>query len=312
MFQHRIGAAFRLERIGLRDATTFTGFCGYHDRELFREIDFSPMRTLDPTDKRHAVLLGFRALAFEYWSKLTVRLFYRRIFECQRRRDTAGLQKLFRLDPGNMEEVFANQTEIGRMLKGFDYAIKRMERWFASLLVQLRQNNFHLSHYEVLEISGPPLVAAAAVFTPYLEFHRPEAPTSRPEPYSHLYDVAITVFPARERTLVSFLVHRRWATHFKRYLHTLLNYEGLGVPVTLSKLLLLHCENVAFAPSLVATFSAEVQNHLCSIFKASIESPVSITEVADVNFFQLPELAANPAAPADGCATAEQHPVRRQ
>ena len=292
MFQHRIGSAFRLERIGLRDATTFAGFCDHHDRELCREIDFNSIRTLDPADKRQAVLLGFRALACEYWTKLNVRLFYRRIFDCQRRKDTAGLKTLFGLDSGNVEEILANQTEIGRMLSGFDYAIKRMERWFASLLVQLRQNKFHLSHYEVFEIAGPPLVAAAAVFTPYLEFYNPDAPASRPEPYSHLYDVAITVFPARERTLVSFLVHRRWATHFKGYLNTFLNYEGLGFPVTLSKLLLLHCENVAFAPSLVAALSAEVQNHLCSIFQASIDGLVPIAEVADVNFFRLPELAA--------------------
>jgi hypothetical protein len=90
---------------------------------------------------------------------------------------------------------------------------------------------------------------------------------------------------------VSFLLHRRWATHFKQYLHILHAYQPLGLPVTLSKLLLLHCENVALAPSLVATLSADMQHHLCSIFQSSIERPVPITEVADVNFFQLPELA---------------------
>jgi hypothetical protein len=291
MFEYRVGSSFRLERIGLREATTFAGFCGYHDRELFREIDFGTTRIFDPTDKRQAVLLGFRALACEYWKKLTSRLFYRRIFDCQRRGDTAGLKALLGFDLESTDEIITNQAETGRMLKGFDYAVKRMEGWFASLLIQLRRNSLHLSHHEVFEIPGPPLVAAAAAFTPYLEFYRPEE-TSRREPYSHLYDAAITVLPTGDRTWVSFLVHRRWAAHFKEYLHTLLNYESLKLPVTLSKLLLLHCENVAFAPSLFANLSADMQHHLCSMFQASIERPVSITEVANINFFQIPGPAA--------------------
>jgi hypothetical protein len=154
MFQHRVGSVFRLERIGVREASTFTGFCEYHDRELFRDIDFSPTRTFDPEDKRQAVLLGFRALACEYWKKLNSRLFYRLLFDCQRRHDRAGLKALLGFDPGNIEAILENHAEIGRMLKGFGYAINRMSSWFSSLLLQLRQGRLHLSHHEVLKYRG--------------------------------------------------------------------------------------------------------------------------------------------------------------
>jgi hypothetical protein len=60
--------------------------------------------------------------------------------------------------------------------------------------------------------------------------------------------------------------------------------------VAFSKLLLLNCENVAFAPPFVAALSAGMRHHLCEVFQASIEGLIPITEVADVNFFQLPEL----------------------
>jgi hypothetical protein len=144
MFQHRIGSKFRFERVGVRDATTFTGFCAYHDCEIFRDVDFSSTQTFDPCDKRQMVLLGFRALACEYWKKLNSRLFYRTLFECQRGNDLAGLIKLLGHDPGNAKAILENHAETRQMLKEFDYAVDRMGRWFTSLTTSYSRFRDHL------------------------------------------------------------------------------------------------------------------------------------------------------------------------
>jgi hypothetical protein len=288
MFDHRVGSDFRLARVGVRNATTFTGFCEYHDRKLFREIDFTPGQTLDPANKRQAVLLGFRALACEYWKKLTSRLFYRRLLDCQHRHDLGALRALLGLDLDDAELVLTNHDETLQIVKGLDYAIHRMGRWFASLESQLRNDGLHLSHNELFEIRTEPLVAAASVFTPWPSAYNIPGSSYPPQPSSNLYDVAVTVLPFPDRTWVSFLVHRRWAPQLKSHLDALSHAEPLGTGVALSKLLLLHCENLAFAPSLVEALSPAMQQSLCKAFRASIDRPVSIAEAPNIDFFRLP------------------------
>ena len=48
--------------VGKNRATTFTGLCGNHDRELFRTIEANPLQT---SDSQHLFLLSYRAVLME-------------------------------------------------------------------------------------------------------------------------------------------------------------------------------------------------------------------------------------------------------
>lgn len=50
---------------GIRDASTFMGFCGFHDDRMFKPIEQKPLSLNQQT----AFLLSFRALAYEFFSK---------------------------------------------------------------------------------------------------------------------------------------------------------------------------------------------------------------------------------------------------
>lgn len=52
-------------RIGLRDASTFPGFCNRHDTEMFRPVEQAGANI----DHRNAFLLSFRAMGYEYVMK---------------------------------------------------------------------------------------------------------------------------------------------------------------------------------------------------------------------------------------------------
>lgn len=56
------------KKIGKSITSTFKGFCSYHDRELFKEIDAKP---IIPT-KEQSVLLSIRSLAKEIYTKTSV------------------------------------------------------------------------------------------------------------------------------------------------------------------------------------------------------------------------------------------------
>jgi hypothetical protein len=54
------------EPIGKKEASTFFGFCGYHDMEIFKEIE---NKTIDITNDEHCFLLSYRAFAREFHIK---------------------------------------------------------------------------------------------------------------------------------------------------------------------------------------------------------------------------------------------------
>lgn len=52
-------------KIGINQASTFTGFCSYHDTVIFKPIEASPFQST----QQHAFLLAYRAVCMEYYLK---------------------------------------------------------------------------------------------------------------------------------------------------------------------------------------------------------------------------------------------------
>ena len=71
LYEYDVAAALRGEEkhvhelVGLRNATTFTGFCGKHDNELFKPIEDVPF-TATP---EQCFLIGYRSLCRELYAK---------------------------------------------------------------------------------------------------------------------------------------------------------------------------------------------------------------------------------------------------
>jgi hypothetical protein len=60
------GAVIGFEPLGKKNASTFSGFCGHHDTNLFQEIENNP---IDIENDEHCFLLSYRAFAMDFHSK---------------------------------------------------------------------------------------------------------------------------------------------------------------------------------------------------------------------------------------------------
>ena len=54
-----------VRRIGISNASTFTGFCGFHDNQTFEPIEKYPFQS----NQQHTFLLGYRAICKEVFQK---------------------------------------------------------------------------------------------------------------------------------------------------------------------------------------------------------------------------------------------------
>ncbi len=138
---------------GVKDASTFTGFCGAHDDELFSPIEKSSI-TLD---KQAAFLLSFRAICYERLMKDAAL----RAIEVQRQADKG--------DPFEMQ--CAKQQSLHLIREGIKRGIRDLDGWKGKYDAAFLNGNFDdFSFYSVMFSSALPIVACGA-FHPQFDFN---------------------------------------------------------------------------------------------------------------------------------------------
>ena len=61
------GGKIGVKRVGINHASTFSGFCGYHDNVTFAPVEDAPFTATD----EQCFLLGYRAMCRELYQKTT-------------------------------------------------------------------------------------------------------------------------------------------------------------------------------------------------------------------------------------------------
>jgi len=144
---------FKPERIGINDASTFTGFCNYHDTEVFAPIetkDFIP-------DKEQIFLITYRALCRDLFARsLNVNSAFPFLRKIDKGHDI-NTQKHIQsyLDP-QQEEAESGYKDILELKKEYD--------------ALLLNHDFSKIRYVLLKLQKCPDIMCCGLFAPYADF----------------------------------------------------------------------------------------------------------------------------------------------
>ncbi len=134
--------------IGRNRASTFTGFCGTHDTEIFRPIDTN---VIDPSNPEHLFLVAYRSAAREMHANLESAT---RIQAAYQKRVSDGL------DPKD-EPSPAGLLAVQHMLKSFF-----MYQYMYKLDEAYLKKNYELLKNKVFQFTNqPPVLAASSLFS---------------------------------------------------------------------------------------------------------------------------------------------------
>ena len=134
-------------------------------------------------------------------------------------------------------------------LLGTKVSTRRIQRLFRSLYQQVQTRRFHLTRTALFQIPGPPTVADASAFAPEFDLTGNQLNTLRLE--SDVTDVVLNVLPAESMTWVVFTYHRRHTECLSPLFSQLAALDLPGLQSVLSKMIVMHCENVVLAPAFV-------------------------------------------------------------
>ena len=224
------GIQLGFEKVGRNKATTFTGLCSKHDKELFRPIDLS---LIDPSNPEHLFLIAYRAVLKEFHANLqgaskVQEMFMKGVELGEFSRDGREMQIA--------TEHFASAFQFYAQVQVY-HSIFTAQKWTA-----LR----HVTR--AIKTSYPPL-AATGVFLPI----EAEA-TFDPDAPSFL---VFNVFPQEDELLLFFT----WDTDNDSVMHAAIDpiVEAAGEHqlYLLSKFILKYTETFVLRPSTYDSFTKE-------------------------------------------------------
>lgn len=243
--------SFRLKfkLIGRKVATTFTGFCGFHDKMLFQPIEDTDY----VGSKQQQFLFAYRVFSFEYHKKM----------------EAQNTSKK-RLD--DKPSLVKNKRYMAS-LEGYDLAIRDNTR-HKEIFDQALLNQ----HYDIVEtvsfsLECTAILAACSGF--FLEYDL------NGKKVNHLGDsrnemklLMVNIFPNGTSTVVLFSWLKEHSSTYNEFKEQLLGLKTEEVIQLLNNLIPSYSENVVYSPYFIDNWNENEKKNYLQVFQQSINNPV--------------------------------------
>lgn len=243
------GPILEFADIGRNEASTFEGFCGRHDAEIFKKLDCSPF---DRSNEEQLYLLAYRSISHTIHALMSSGM-----------RSQGGYQERIRVrwDSGNEPEP-AGEMALHFLMQGYELWTYR-----EPLSEGLLRSDFQMLHHRVLTLEHKaPSFAASACFNYRLNV--------RQEADSY---IAINVFPISETESLAILSYiPEDSKNANVLLSPILEANGNYQKYLLSKLVLAHCQNFYISPRLFNTWPTSKVNKILSFFNQTLLKDASL------------------------------------
>lgn len=210
--------------LGKKEASTFFGFCSYHDKVLFNEIENFPT---DIDDDKHLFLHSYRSHAHEYHAKKEVLQAYQSDCKLTSIMSYPVLQS-------KIDGSIIGLRDLGSVKDRFNDV--------------LRNHRYSDLHYFAIVLDGFYPIACSTSFSPEYSIYDKAINISNQE--SFIYEsVIMTVLPDKEGTIVilACLPEHTTSVKFIKEVESLTNKELKSI---ISSLIIGYAENTFFSPSI--------------------------------------------------------------
>ena len=247
----------KFQRLGVHDATTFTGLCNKHDAEMFRPID---TEDLDLNDQSHDFLLTYRAVIKEAVALIEG---VRRAQIMLKEKIKSGLVTADRYD-----EEMMNPAQQILWTKNFIEYKKKFDEMFCS-------KDYSSLYYSAIVLGQRCQFAVSTTFST-LEMSTKTDGVQR---------ITVNIFPYKNSTYILFASLLEDKKHMDTYIAEFLNSSGYHQLYVLSKIVLRNCENIVFSPSLINSWSDSKKSTILQYVAETCDTDKANYENKDLYLF---------------------------
>lgn len=233
--------SIRFQRVGRKDASTFTGLCGRHDQILFGPVEKQQLRI---TDSQHTFLLAYRAVLKENHASLKAGI------DVQSTYLRGGNAGLWSRD----EPSAAGMMAVQKMAAAFfvdQVAVEFGKSYLLGCWDRVR--------HQILTLDVGATIAANSMFSTGVESRFGDGAAF----------VCLNVLPYEGRTVAMFSFLSDDEAPAESAFGHIWTASGYYRQYLLSKLILAKCENLVIAPKLFNAFSNEQSEAIRAYYESS-------------------------------------------
>ena len=245
---------------GINKASTFPGFCSYHDTTVFRPIDFKKDIRVQRFSDEQVCLFHFRALAKEYCAK----------------RD--AIKTFHNIESKN------DVIDLGIPIKGQTQGLRDMEKDLRDCIDQLTSKKYKLIKCFHFIISSKPMFVTNIYTSPVVDFNDEKMNDFYGEVGS-IFLLGINIFPNFDKYYVLITWHKR---HHKKAIYMINQLKKMNnhdKKIMLSKFILAHAENIFFRPSFINEQTTDWNNNMRKIYVETGGSSFKLNRFPDIDIF---------------------------
>ena len=220
---HADGIQFKMMRKGIKQASTFTGFCSYHDDILFAPIEKRPL----VLNEHHALLLTYRCLSKELFNK-------------RRTAEIYAATVINDLEIGSFAREYARVLETGTLL-----AIDNDWSVFQHIGESLTSESYYGSFYCAFELDAIPDILCGGAANVNFDFNHNKLQFEDQERPLDL--ITLSLLPFNERGIAVFSWHEESIVNVK-LMNSLLSHSFSEIPDAIVRLVFQYFDNFFAAP----------------------------------------------------------------
>lgn len=216
------------EEFGVSEASTFFGFCDYHDSLVFSDIE----NKIYSNEKKQNFLFAYRACAFEYAAC--------KYAECHSREMKRLAEKEFKkmlYESKNLKDI----TDLKDIKK-------QLDKFSTELIKPEDKRNYNIIFSKHYEMKKKALIAVNSVFSLNYDFDGNQIY----DPYDYsieLPSLFLNVFPQEDKTHLILSCFSMVKKKYDSVFNTLDSLTDLRLEEVISQIIVAHCGNLYISPS---------------------------------------------------------------
>jgi hypothetical protein len=235
------------ERIGINEASTFTGFCSKHDSELFKPIENEPFRICE----EHSMLLAYRAICRSLFEK---EMMYKCLLQ------VAGI-----IDRGMAPQLqYYHQQRINIELFKLNLDIRDLRNLKRSYDEALTHKDYSKTKYYILSFDSVPEIQCSDAMAPICDYEGNKL--REPIAVGALDALTFSIIPTSNTGKIAFvwLGDSAICLDFIASIHKLVNDKLPNVAIRFA---LSYLENYYWAPTWWDSLNQATKNHIIGKFQ---------------------------------------------
>jgi len=241
-------------KIGIKEATTFTGFCGFHDNEIFRPIETAPFTSTE----EQCFLLAYRAVAKEVYMK-------------KAQKESLPINREFEKGVNPEFQRFIHDLNTNWKI-GVEKGLIDLESHWQEFNEKIISKNYSDIRYLTIYINDVPDIMFSGCFPPEYDFHGNHI-QKWGDLSLDLNLITFTSFATGEGGIIVFSWLKSSNPVCSNFIKSLLSLSEKEIPNAVVRLSIEYSENVVFDISWWDQLNSKVQEDIIARF---VPPPVKI------------------------------------